>query len=39
MEYLEKEIINQTERISNEENNELLEIIYLFYDDYEYNLN
>ena len=39
MEYLEKEIINQTKRISNEENNELLEIIYLFYDDYEYNLN
>ena len=39
MKYLEKEIIKQTDRISNEENNELLEIVYLFYDNYEYNFN
>jgi hypothetical protein len=39
MEYLQKEIERQMERINNEENNELLEIEYLFYDDYDYNLN
>ena len=39
MEYLEKEIITQTNRIQNEENTGLLEIVYLFYDDYEYNFN
>lgn len=38
MEYLENEIINQTNRIKKEENIELLEIFYLFYDGYEYNL-
>ena len=37
MEYLEKEINTQIERINNEENNDLLEIVYLFYDGYEYN--
>jgi hypothetical protein len=39
MEYLQKEIDRQIERINNEENNELLEIEYLFYDGYEYNLH
>lgn len=39
MEYLQKEIERQTERINNEENNELLEIEYLFYDGYDYNLS
>jgi hypothetical protein len=39
MEYLHKEIDRQIERISNEENNELLEIEYLFYDGYDYNLS
>lgn len=34
-----KEINKQIERINNEENNELLEFSYLFYDGYEYNLN
>lgn len=38
MEYLEKEIYNQINRIDNEENNDLLEISYLFYDNFEYNL-
>lgn len=38
MEYLEKEIYNQINRIDNEENKELLEISYLFYDNFEYNL-
>jgi hypothetical protein len=39
MAYLHKEIDRQIERISNEENNELLEIEYLFYDGYDYNLS
>jgi hypothetical protein len=38
MEYLEKEIYNQINRINYEENNELLKISYLFYDNFEYNL-
>ena len=38
MEYLEKEIYNQINRINDEKNNELLEISYLFYDNFEYNL-
>ena len=38
MEYLEKEIYNQINRIDNEENKDLLEISYLFYDNFEYNL-
>lgn len=39
MEYLEKEINKQFDRINNEENEELLEIFYLFYDGYNYNGN
>ena len=38
MEELEKEIYKQIERINNDENTELLEVFYLFYDGYEYNL-
>ena len=38
MKYLESEIKNQIERIHNEENKELLEISYLFYDGFDYNL-
>lgn len=38
MEYLEKEIYNQINRINDEENNDLLEISYLFYDNFEFNL-
>jgi hypothetical protein len=34
MDDLYNEIIKQTNRITNEQNNELLEIIYLFYDEY-----
>ena len=34
MENLSNEIIKQSNRILNEENNELLEIVYLFYDGY-----
>ena len=37
MTYLENEINNQIDRIGNEENEELLEIVYLFYNDFEYN--
>ena len=37
MEYLEEEINKQIERINNEENYELLEIVKIFYDGYEYN--
>jgi hypothetical protein len=39
MEYLEEEINKQIERINNEENFELLEIIKIFYDGYDYNLS
>jgi hypothetical protein len=39
MEYLEKEINNQVDRINKEDNNELLETVYLFYDGFEYNFN
>jgi hypothetical protein len=39
MEYLYEEINKQIERINNEKNTDLLEILYLFYDGYEYNLN
>jgi hypothetical protein len=39
IEHLKNEIVKQIERIKNEENNELLEVIYLFYDNYDYNLN
>ena len=35
--YLEEEINLQMERINNEENEELLEITYLFYDGFNYN--
>jgi hypothetical protein len=38
MEYLEKEINTQILRINNEENNELLEICYIFYDGFNYTL-
>ena len=38
MEYLEKEIYNQITRINDEKNKDLLEISYLFYDNFEYNL-
>ena len=38
MSYLQDEINKQIDRIKNEENNELLEIVYLFYDGYNYNL-
>jgi len=34
MDDLYNEIIKQTNRITNEQNNELLEIIHLFYDEY-----
>ena len=34
MAYLEEEINMQMERVNNEENEELLEIIYLFYDGF-----
>ena len=37
IEYLKNKIYNQIERISNEENKELLEIDYLFYDGFDYN--
>lgn len=33
-----KEIYNQITRIDNEENKDLLEISYLFYDNFEFNL-
>lgn len=36
MEYLYVEIEKQIERINNEENKELLEIVYLFYDGFDY---
>ena len=39
MGYLVEEINKQIERITNEKNDELLEIVYLFYDGYEYNLS
>jgi hypothetical protein len=39
MEYLQAEINKQVERINNEENDELLEIVYLFYHGYEYTFN
>lgn len=39
MEYLEKEINNQVDRINKEKNNELLEMVYLFYDGFDYNFN
>lgn len=39
MEYLEQEINNQLDRINKEENNELLETVYLFYDGFDYNFN
>ena len=38
MEYLKDEINNQTKRINKEKNKELLEIKYLFYDKFDYNL-
>ena len=38
MDYLEDEINKQICRIQHEENSELLEIVYLFYDGYNYNL-
>ena len=36
MEYLKIEINKQIERINYDKNNDLLEIIFLFYDGYEY---
>lgn len=36
MEILENEIKKQMERINNNENSELLEIVYIFYDGFEY---
>ena len=39
MEYLEEEINKQIERINNEENIKLLEIVKIFYDGYDYNLS
>lgn len=39
MKYLENEINAQIERINNDENKELLEISYLFYDGFDYNFN
>ena len=39
MEYLEEEINKQIKRINNEENSELLEIVKIFYDGYDYNLS
>ena len=38
MEYLKDEINNQIKRINKEKNKELLEIKYLFYDGFDYNL-
>ena len=38
MEYLKDEINNQNKRINKEKNKELLEIKYLFYDNFDYNL-
>jgi hypothetical protein len=38
MDYLKEEIDIQIERIEQEENSELLEISYLFYDNCEFNL-
>ena len=38
MEYLKDEINNQIKRINKEKNKELLEINYLFYDNFDYNL-
>jgi hypothetical protein len=38
MDYLKEEIDIQIERIEKEENSELLEISYLFYDNYDFNL-
>jgi hypothetical protein len=38
MEVLEEEINKQIDRIKNDKNKELLEIFYLFYDGYDYNL-
>jgi hypothetical protein len=38
MEYLKDEINNQIKRINKEKNKELLEIKYLFYDNFDYNL-
>lgn len=38
MEELEKEIKKQINRINNYKNNELLEVFYLFYDGFDYNL-
>jgi hypothetical protein len=37
MEYLREEINKQMERIKNDTNTELLEIVYLFYDNFDYN--
>jgi hypothetical protein len=37
MEYLKDEINNQIKRINKEKNKELLEIKYLFYDNFDYN--
>ena len=37
MEYLKDEITNQIKRINKEKNKELLEIKYLFYDNFDYN--
>jgi len=37
MDYLKKEIYSQIERINCDENEELLEVSYLFYDDYNFN--
>jgi hypothetical protein len=39
MEYLEKEINNKVDKINKEENSELLEMVYLFYDGFDYNFN
>jgi hypothetical protein len=36
MDYLMKEIYKQTEKIQNEENCDLLELVYLFYDGFDY---
>jgi hypothetical protein len=36
MEYLKNEIIKQMDRIYSDDNTELLEIYYLFYDGYDY---
>ena len=37
MTYLENEINNQIDRINNEQNEELIEFVYLFYNNFEYN--